>query len=486
MPLPVNPTGRPRRSVLLIGSEARPFSKTGGLADVLGALPPALQRLGWDATVVLPRYRGVSAGALAETFPVTVGGYVREAGFYEAPLADGARAVLVDCPDLYDRPGLYTVDNTDYPDNARRFAFLVRAALELAARRGAGPSVVHAHDWQAGLAPVYLRSIYASHPVLGGTPGIFTIHNIAYQGVFEPDWLPRLDLGWDQFAVDRLEFYGRVSFLKGGITDARIVTTVSRRYAEEIQTPAFGFGFDGILRARAADLVGILNGIDVSEWDPARDPFLPTPFDVADPSGKRDAKLAVLGRYGLPADEAALKRPLIGMVSRMVDQKGFDLIAATLENLARLDAAFVVLGTGEPRYQDMWRSFAARHPDRIAAHIGFDESLAHVIEGGADIFLMPSRFEPCGLSQMYAQRFGSLPIGHQTGGLAETIVDGETGFLFTHPSTESFLGGLCRAFATFGAKDRLNSMRRSAMSQSFSWDISAACYGALYRKAVPP
>ena len=217
---PVTKTA-PRRSVLLIGSEAQPFAKTGGLADVLGALPPALQRLGWDATVVIPRYRGVSAGTLVDTFPVTVGGFTRDAGFYEAPLADGARALLVDCPDLYDRAGIYGADSTDYPDSPRRFAFLSRAALEFAARRGPAPSVVHAHDWQAGLVPVYLKTLYASHPVLGGTPSVFTIHNLAYQGVYESDWLPRLDLGWEQFTIDRLEFYGRISLLKGGIIDAR-------------------------------------------------------------------------------------------------------------------------------------------------------------------------------------------------------------------------------------------------------------------------
>ena len=487
---PAKKAERPRRSVLLIGSEARPFSKTGGLADVLGALPPALQRLGWDATVVLPRYRGVSGGALVETFPVTVGGYTRETGFYEAPLDDGARAVLVDCPDLYDRPGLYAVDNTDYPDNARRFAFLARAALEFAARRGAGPSVVHAHDWQAGLAPVYLRSRYASHPVLGGTPSVFTIHNLAYQGSFEPDWLPRLDLGWDQFAVDRLEFYGRVSFLKGGINDAHVITTVSRRYAEEIQTRAFGFGFDGILRARAADLVGILNGIDASEWDPARDPFLPKPFDVADRSGKRDSKLAVLGRYGLPADEAGLKRPLIGMVSRMVDQKGFDLIAATLEDLAQLDAAFVVLGTGEPRYQDTWRAFAARYPERIGARIGFDESLAHLIEAGADIFLMPSRFEPCGLNQMYSMRYGTVPVVHGVGGLADTVVDysprnkRSTGFVMADYTSPALLGALNRALTLYAEPRKWQTLQTAGMQQDFSWDRSAREYVKIYERVL--
>src|SRR5712692_6202329 len=256
---------RARPSVLIIGSEAQPFAKTGGLADVLGALPPALSRIGWNVTLALPRYRGVDAGTIVATFPVTVGGYTRDAAFHEAPLADGARAILIECPELYDRDALYGPANSDYPDNALRFAFLARAALEFTARRGAGPAVIHAHDWQAGLAPVYLKTVYASHPVLGGTPCAFTIHNLAYQGVFDAGWLPRLDLGWEQFSVDRLEYWGRISLMKGGIHDSRVITTVSRRYAEEIQTPEFGFGFDGILRARRDDLVGILNGIDTRE-----------------------------------------------------------------------------------------------------------------------------------------------------------------------------------------------------------------------------
>jgi starch synthase len=481
---------RSRPSVLLIGSEARPFSKTGGLADVLGALPSALQRLGWDATVVLPRYRGSRAAELVESFPVSIGGYTRDAGFYSAPLADGARAVLVDCPDLYDRPGLYTANNVDYPDNARRFAFLVRAALEFAGRRGAGPSIVHAHDWQAGLAPVYLRTLYATHPVLGGTPSLFTIHNLAYQGSFEPDWLPRLDLAWDQFSIDRMEFYGRISFLKGGINAADVITTVSRRYADEIQTPTFGFGFDGILRARAENLVGVLNGIDVAEWDPAHDPFLPKPFDVGDLSAKRDAKAAVLGRYGLPADAAALDRPLIGMVSRMVDQKGFDLIAAVLEDLALFDVGLVVLGTGEPQYQEMWTTFAARHPDRIGARIGFDESLAHLIEGGADIFLMPSRFEPCGLNQMYSMRYGTVPVVHGVGGLADTVVDyspgreGSTGFVMVDYTPRGLLRALDRAVTLFADPGKWRALQRAGMQQDFSWDRSAREYVKIYDRAL--
>jgi starch synthase len=291
-------------SILHIASEARPFAKTGGLADVLGSLPPALARLGCDVTVVLPRYRGVSGGRERERFALTIGGYTADVGFIEVPLADGARAILVDCPELYDREDLYGIGTRDFPDNARRFALLARAALEWAGRNGPRPSVIHAHDWQAGLAPVYLKTMYADHPVIGGTPVVFTIHNLAYQGLFDPAWLPQLDLGWEQFAIDRMEFWHRVSFLKGGINDADIVTTVSRRYAEEIQTPALGFGFDGILRARSANLVGILNGIDTGEWNPAADSHVPAPYSADDLSGKAAAKAELLRRYGLPASGA--------------------------------------------------------------------------------------------------------------------------------------------------------------------------------------
>ncbi|MBZ5557069.1 MAG: glycogen synthase GlgA [Acidobacteriia bacterium] len=493
MPKPRGRSAGRRRSVLIIGSEAQPFAKTGGLADVLGALPPALARLGWDATLVLPKYRGVSSGTRTDTFPLTVGAWTRDVGFFEAPLDDGARALLVDCPELYERDAPYGHGNIDYPDNPRRFAVLVRAALEHAARHGA-PSVVHAHDWQAGLAPVYLRSLYAAHPVLAGTPSVFTIHNIAYQGLCEADWLPRLDLGWDQLAIDRLEYWGRVSLLKGGINDADMVTTVSRRYAEEIQTPEFGFGFDGIIQRRRADLAGILNGIDVQEWDPEHDHFLPAPFSAADLSGKAAAKAAVLARYGLPTGAATLARPLVGMVSRMVDQKGFDLIAAVADNLPRLDATFVVLGEGEDRYQRLWRTLAAAHPDRIGARIGFDESLAHLIEGGADMFLMPSRFEPCGLNQMYSQRYGTVPVVRAVGGLADTVRDAAsskavkgrraTGVVFDAYTPEALLGALARALDLFGQPRKWRAMQRAGMQEDFSWHRSAQEYVKIYDRAI--
>jgi starch synthase len=477
-----------RQRVLVIGSEALPFAKTGGLADVLGALPIALTHLGWDVTLAMPRYRGISTGRVVEQFPVSVGGYTREVTFWDAPLAEAARVVFVDCPDLFDREQLYGVGNDDYADNARRFAFFVRAVLEFAGRSVA-PDVVHAHDWQAGLAPVYLRTLYASHPVLSTAASVFTIHNLAYQGLFEPDWLPRIDLPWDLLGIDAMEYWGRISYLKGGINFSHAITTVSPTYAREIQTPEFGFGFDGILRRRADALWGILNGIDTSKWNPAADPYLPKPFSRDDLSGKATAKAAVLARYGIPVDEATLARPLVGMISRMVDQKGLDLIAALAPELPRLDATFIVLGTGEPQYQDMWTRLAAAHPDRIGAHIGFDEGLAHLIEAGADLFLMPSHFEPCGLNQMYSLRYGTVPLVRAVGGLADTVVDcapgvrGATGFVFQDYTPEALLVTLRRALSTFSNRRRWLALQRAGMRRDYSWDRSAREYVKIYEWA---
>jgi starch synthase len=474
--------------VLLIGSEAVPFAKTGGLADVLGALPQALARLGWDVTLVLPRYRGVTQGTLVDRFPIVVGGFTSELGVYQAEIGDGARALLLDVPELFDRDAIYGVGTVDYPDSARRFAVLARGSLDAVVRLGGKPSVVHAHDWQAGLAPVYLRARYASDSVLGGVATVLTIHNLAYQGIVEADWLPRLDLPWNLLSVDRMEYWGRISLLKGGINDADLLTTVSPRYAEEIRTPEFGFGFDGILRERASDLVGILNGIDSVRWDPARDPFLPVPFSVDDLAGKTAAKAAVLSRYGLPADERAMTRPLVGMISRLVAQKGFDLIAAIADELPRLDATFIVLGTGEARYEEVWRGLAARHPLQIGARIGFDEELAHLIEGGADLFLMPSRFEPCGLNQMYSLRYGTIPIVHAVGGLADTVREHPArkpnGFAFFDYAPGALLETLRRALATFRNRRKWRALQAAGMKEDFSWDRSAREYVKIYKQAI--
>jgi len=475
----------------MIGSEALPFSKTGGLADVLGALPPAISRLGWDVVLFTPRYRGSTAGEFREHFWLAVGGYHAEVSLYEAPLGDGARAMLVDAPGMFDRDFFYGHGNDDYPDNPRRFAVLVRAALEWALRQPQGPDIIHAHDWQAGLAPVYLRSMYGLNPTIGNARTVFTIHNLAYQGRFDAAWMPHLDLPWSLYTPQQLEFYGTLCFMKGAVVQSDYITTVSPTYAREIQTPEGGVGFDGVLRSRSDSLVGILNGIDTAQWNPAADPFLPQKYGAMNLSGKRAAKTAVLAEYGLPTDDAAMERPLIGLISRMVDQKGFDLIARLSGFLPDLDATFVVLGTGEPRYQDMWRSLASQYPHKIGARIGFNEGLAHLIEGGADMFLMPSLFEPCGLNQMYSLRYGTVPIVRRVGGLADTVQDywpgrfDGTGFVFDAYSEWALLDTIRRAIWVY--RDNKNAWRAlqvNGMGQDLSWDRSAREYVKIYENAI--
>jgi starch synthase len=474
----------------MIASEAVPYAKTGGLADVAGALPPALAHLGHPVTLVTPRYGGMLVREPSERLMITVGRRPVTVSLVEDRLGDGVHVVLVDCPELFDRDQLYGAGGIDYPDNARRFAVLVRAALEFAIRTGQRPDVVHSHDWQGGLAPVYLKRLYASHPALEGVPSVFTIHNLAYQGLFPPEWLQELDLGWDLFTIDELEYWGKLSLLKGGINFADLITTVSPRYSKEIQTPELGFGFDGILKRRTRDLVGILNGIDTVRWNPSNDPHIPEPYGPEDLSGKAAAKRQLLATFGLCGDERALSRPLVGMVSRLIEQKGFDLIAEVAEELVRLDAGYVLLGTGDPRYEDLWVDLAARFPDRIGVRIGFDEKLAHLIEAGADIFLMPSRFEPCGLNQMYSLRYGTVPVVRATGGLDDTVRNWNgkartgNGFKFKEASGSALLKALCRAFSVYRRPEDWRLMQTDGMAQDFSWETSARQYVKVYERAT--
>lgn len=480
----------PARHILMVSPEAVPFAKTGGLGDVAGALPLALARLGHRVTLVVPRYRHVEAGSFLERLPISIAGRTFDVGVWEASLGEGATAILLECPELYGRADLYGTGNSDYPDNAVRFALLSRAALEFGARMAVRPDVVHAHDWQTGLVPVYLRTLYRGHPTLGDVGSVFTIHNLAYQGLFAPSWLPALDLEWDLFGIEGIEYWGKVSFLKGGINFSDVITTVSPRYAKEIQTPEFGFGFDGILSRRAKHLVGILNGIDTSVWDPQADRFLPIPYGPSTLKAKRANKRALLEVTGLPTDAATLRRPLVGMVSRLVDQKGFDLLAALEPDLLDLDATYVLLGAGEERYQEQWRRLAAEHPRKVAVRIGFDEQLAHLIEAGADLFLMPSRFEPCGLNQMYSLRYGTVPVVRATGGLDDTIENWNprtrrgTGFKFKEGSPAALLSTLRKALELYGDRAAWRSVQLAGMARDHSWEASAAEYSTVYEKAI--
>ena len=477
------------RNVLMVLSEAVPFSKTGGLGDVGGALPAALVRLGHRVTVVLPRYPGSPGGTEVAAFAPSAWLGAPAVRLLDHTGPDGVTFRFVDCPEYFAREGVYGTAAGDYPDNHHRFALLSRSALETAARRREPVDILHAHDWQAGLSPAYLATRYAAHPVLAGAASVFTIHNLAYQGLFPRAALPALDLGWDTFTEDGLEFWGQVSLLKAGIAYSQMVTTVSRRYASEIQTAEQGFGFEGVLRKRAQHLVGIPNGIDVEVWDPARDPHLPAPYSADDLAGKAKAKAALLQTSGV-VGAAAATRPLIGMISRMVDQKGLDIIAGAVPDLMDLDATFVILGTGDARYQDMWRRLAAAHPDRVSVTVGFSESRAHLIEAGADIFLMPSRFEPCGLNQMYSLRYGTVPVVRATGGLDDTVTQVDpltgagTGFKFSEYTSEALVDTLVQALAWYRNPAAWRRIQLAGMRVDHSWDASAREYVKVYERAL--
>ncbi len=476
--------------ILMIASEAQPFSKTGGLADVATALPKALGTLGHDVTLITPRYRGVTDGPIVDRVSIEMAAHRFNARLMEAPggaawraEAEGRRrprVMLLDCPELYDRSGIYYDARGDYPDNAVRYAFLSAAAIDWASRQDAAFDVIHSHDWQGGLAPIYSRSI--------GVPTVFTIHNLAYQGVFDNAWVPGLGLRWDDFTLNGFEFFDRLSFMKAGINGADALTTVSPTYAAEIQRPEYGYGLDGVIRNRSDTLVGILNGIDHDEWNPLADRFLPAPFDADSLDGKAAAKRALLETFGFAVTGDLLARPVIGMVSRMVDQKGLDLIAAAIRDLVSLNATFVIVGTGEPRYQEMWTSLARSRPDRVGVFVGFDERRAHLVEGGADLFLMPSRFEPCGLNQMYSLRYGTVPVVRAVGGLVDTVrpyhpKNGQgTGFLFSDYHPAAMMQALGAALAAYPNKKVWTRLQKNGMRADFSWDRSAGEYVKLYRR----
>ncbi len=482
----------PRLGVLHIASEAAPWAKTGGLADVVGALPLALDALGHRVTTVLPLYRGMAlSGAEIRPLEITLGTRRWRGSLHV--LAQGARrrVVGVDVPDWYDRDGLYARGGRDHPDNAERFAGLAHAALDFAQHDvdGGRIDIVHAHDWQAGLVPALIRQQPARWTRVARAGLVMTIHNLAYQGLFPKDVVSRLGLGWDMFTLSVGEFWDQLSYLKCGIASSDMVTTVSPAYARETVQPEFGFGFDGVLRAVGDRYVGILNGIDTSVWDPASDAFLTAHYSADDLTGKRQNKRALLDLFGLPVGDDALARPVIGIVSRLVDQKGCDLVLAAAEQLMQFDATWVVLGSGESHYETAFTSLAARFPSRMGVRIGFDEGVAHLIEAGADLFLMPSRFEPCGLNQMYSLRYGTVPVVRAVGGLDDTVrgyaprARRANGFKFRDATPEALLRTVRQALRIYHRTDPWAALMREGMSEDHSWGPSAREYVKVYRQA---
>lgn len=479
-----------RPSVLMVSSEASPYAKSGGLADVLGALPPALVKLGHRIGVVLPRYQyayKTDARRVIDALQIPLGGGTYTVGIWELR-KEGVRYFFVDHPGLYGRNGLYGDQYGEFGDNHIRFALLSKAAIEIA-RLLFPADIFHGHDWQAGLLPVYLKTQGAVDPTFIGAKTVMTVHNLGYQGGFNRNQMREVSLPDNLFRPDLMEFYGRCNMLKGGLVFCDAITTVSRKYAEEIQTPAFGFGLDGLLRAREASLTGILNGADYTQWNTANDRYLQAPYghySTEDLAGKRVCKAALLKEMGLP--EHAIDRPLLGVVSRFASQKGFDLIAEAAWQIFRDDVYLVALGNGEKRYEDLFHRLHDTFPDKVAIWMGYNDQLAHRIEAGADIFLMPSLYEPCGLNQIYSLRYGTVPVVRATGGLDDTITDSgteSTGFKFHDYSGYALLDSIRTAIYAYDDRPAWESMMVRGMKRDFSWDTSALEYSHLYRSLLP-
>jgi starch synthase len=481
----------PRLKILFVTSEMVPFCKTGGLADVLGSLPPVLASLGHEVHVMLPGYASIDRAQYGfrqehEQFQVPVGPVTKPVTVSSADWK-GTCVHLIENEEYFDRPALYGNEQGDYYDNGPRFICFCRGVLETAKYIGFKPEIISAHDWQAGLIPAYLETAYSRDSFFLNTRTLFTIHNLGYQGNFAP-WVFSLSgIPESEFHWQRMEYYGNVSFLKSGIVYADAVSTVSERYAEEITAEPLGFGMQGVLAERRKDLYGILNGIDDQEWNPASDQALPARFNARELAGRKKCREALLAKCGFPRDK---NTPLFGIVSRLDSQKGFDILEEAMGKIVSLDASLVVLGTGSREHMETLERFATRYTGRIRIFLKFDIPLSRLIYGGSDGFLMPSRYEPCGLGQMIAMRYGALPVVHTTGGLADTVFDLDrdpdrgNGFAFEEYSAEALMETMDRAVKAFHepGRPRWNLAMERGMRSDFSWRHSAEKYVALFKK----
>lgn len=489
--------------VLLVSPEAVPFVKTGGLADVAGALPLEIARLGHEVRLVIPRYRTINGTVheFHERGPLRV---PMDSGIVEAVIEEGVlvneRRGTVRVPvfairydPYFDRKGLYQEGGADYPDNLDRFAFFSRAVMELmrtfGQQSGWVPDLLHAHDWQTALCPVYLRTLYAAWPQLQRVSTLLTLHNLGFQGIFPASAYPKTGLPPALYASGALELFGSLNLLKGGLIFADFLNTVSPTYSREIQTADLGFGLEGVIRERRDRLVGLVNGIDTELWDPSMDPHLPFHYSARDLSGKSRCKAQLQQEMKLPVRDV----PVLGIVSRLTSQKGLDLVADIVPALMELDPQLILLGTGDPSYEAWFRTLHDRYPNKLGLRIGFDEGLAHRIQAGGDMLFMPSRYEPCGLSQLYSLRYGTVPIVRRTGGLADTVVPysptaaraGQaTGFLFEEATPEALFMAVSLAFRVYKDKEEWLSLIQAGMATDVSWATSARAYVDLYRKML--
>jgi starch synthase len=471
----------------MVSSEATPFCKTGGLADVAGSLPQALAAQGHRVSLFLPFYNQIAKQnlSLREVARVIVpcGAHLKEALILQGQLPDAgpdSQVFFVARQEYFGRDHLYGTVSGAYGDNLERYAFFSMAVCAAAAELELAPHIFHLNDWQCALVAAHLKTTYAQAPGLAKAASIFTIHNLGYQGLHPPWMMPLTGLPASHFNWQGLEFYGQVNLLKAGLVHADALTTVSERYALEIQTPEGGYGLDGLLREKRDRLFGILNGLDTKCWNPARDPLLPARYSIKRMNGKRKCRQQLRQRFSLAGKNPG---PLIGIVSRLVEQKGIDLLLQSLPGILKGKADVAILGSGDPAYHQALTRIARAHPGRMGLHLGYDENLAHLVEAGSDIYLMPSRYEPCGLNQMISQRYGTLPLVRDTGGLADTVIDGLNGFSFVDYSSAALLATLQRAEKVFAQARPWRKMVTAAMQLDWSWETSARKYLAVYRKA---
>ncbi|MFQ5464726.1 MAG: glycogen synthase GlgA [Thermodesulfobacteriota bacterium] len=483
-------------NVIFAASEAAPFAKTGGLADVAGSLPVELKRLGCKVVLFMPLYREVleKGFRLYEVdldIDVPLGEESHKARLFKGSLGE-MPVYFIKRDEYYDRTYLYGTPEGDYFDNLERFCFFSRAVIESVKACGFKPDIIHCNDWQTGLVPAYLKDVYASDDYFSKVSTVLTIHNLAYQGLFHPSKFPHTGLSPAMFNPEGVEFWGRLNFLKAGIVFADAITTVSEAYSRDIRTEEHGWGLDGLLRKRSEDLCGILNGVDYSEWNPETDRLIPSKYSIKNMRGKSWCRRRLLREMKLPLGREV---PLVGVVSRLAGQKGMDILSKAIPALAKLDLGLVMLGSGDRKYQTIMEELSARFSHRVAAHIGFDNRLAHLIEAGCDMFLMPSRYEPCGLNQIYSLKYGTIPIVRATGGLDDTVRDfrevarGRTkgpanGFKFDEYTPEALVAKVAEAVEVFGDKKAWRELQTEAMVEDFSWHSSALKYIDLYRRVI--
>ncbi len=482
--------------ILLVSSEVVPFAKTGGLADVAGALPVALEKLGHEVCVAMPKYGTIDAAKWnfsgeIMAFDVTLGNDSKTAIIRKGNLPDSNVTIyFIQNDEYFNRKELYGESGQDYEDNAQRFAFFSMAVLTMLKNLNWQPDIIQCNDWQTALIPTYLKTVLNADDFFNKIKTLYTIHNLAYQGSFSKYKIFVIGLNWDYFNSNSVEFYDNINFMKAGLIYSDKLSTVSEGYSQEIQTSEFGCGLEGVLKFRRNDLYGIINGIDYNVWNPETDEYIIKNFSVKNTTGKTACKKDLQKICNLPVGAAV---PLIGIISRLADQKGFDLIAEVIDQIMALDLQIVLLGTGDPKYHSLFNEIGAKYPKKIGVNLKFDNKLAHQIEAGSDMFLMPSRYEPCGLNQLYSLKYGTVPIVRNTGGLADSIVDytpaankkgDATGFKFHNYKSDELLEVIKRALAAYKAKPQWYKLRKNCMLKDFSWNASAKKYESLFLKMI--